>query len=364
MTSARPSATLYREGVELDDLLAELDESPPRPGPRRRRDLRPRGRRARLLRQAPRRRALRARHRQRGRDLDDTVEIDPVELDATSSPAPARPPRASPLEDLLTAAEAAEAEAMVDHGVGPGRRLRPAQRRVRAAAARHRDDQGEPAPRHRGGRARRVRRARHARASRRPTRAGRRRLATDVPDGRLHPVPPALVAADRAAAAAAAIAPPAAVLPPVAPLPPVAAVPLVRRPRRRRRPSVPPLLLVAPAGRPRGLAAPPPRATAPAPAGHSAGRAAAAGTTTAPPTSTELAELLRAVRTRPVGAHRAATDAGARTEFTLRRQLAELGVPVVVDPGRRGRRLLGDRAAVHPRPAPPRPSTSRPAPSS
>src|SRR5690349_316212 len=112
MTSARQSATLYREGAELDDLLAELDEA--HPGQVRVVDV-TYGREGGVLGFFAKRR-VGVRYALDGdapREPLDDFEFE-AELDA-----PASRSAANPLEDLLTAAEAAEAEAMVTSGVAP-----------------------------------------------------------------------------------------------------------------------------------------------------------------------------------------------------------------------------------------------------
>ncbi len=114
MTSARPSATLYREGTELDDLLAELDEA--HPGQVRVVDV-TYGRDGGVL-------GFFAKRRVGVRYALDTdapaARRTTCDVDAAAElPAPRSRHAASPLEDLLSAADAAEAEAMVDHGVAP-----------------------------------------------------------------------------------------------------------------------------------------------------------------------------------------------------------------------------------------------------
>src|SRR5690348_16688345 len=108
MTSVRPSATLYREGAELDDLLGELDEQ--HPGQVRVVDV-TYGREGGVLGFFAKRR-VGVRY---ALDGDAAVDANP---DEAAEPIEHRP-ATGPLSELLAAAEAAEAEAIVANGIAP-----------------------------------------------------------------------------------------------------------------------------------------------------------------------------------------------------------------------------------------------------
>ena len=348
MTSVRQSATLYREGAELDDLLADLDDQ--HPGQVRVVDV-TYGREGGVLGFFAKRRVGVRYALDAASDGDVAVAAHFTEaaevIDEVTDEMFDDRPATSPLGDLLAAAEAAEAEAMVMHGVAPARGVDgPDDGQPNVEFARMLLDLA-------------LTKANERRAAEQAAQAAFVEPGTRVTVPDLTPAPvvepvtfsPVTVGKHAAAVAAAEPVVPAAAaftatfgataataVPTPPPAPPTASAaaprppaPPLAAPPPARPVAVAPAAPVAPA---RPIRTPeiwtaPPRRIAPnseprRPRRHAATDAPAAYTDA----ELGIGALLRSARKRPVGAHRAGPDNGARTEFTLRRQLAELGVPV------------------------------------